>query len=143
MHDTFSPSTPVCCCYYRDYGLSKDEGLVRQPGSVGGEPRLSTIAARSLVSWPMRAEAPQSSLTQAWRDEFTVLVQPAVTGTCSNVYLIEFQRASSLSSTEDDFWVHVLDAPFEWFNRCMAEWLASITGKLVMVQYLAEPSNEA
>lgn len=49
----------------------------------------------------------------------------------------------SLSSTEADFWVHILDAPFEWFNRRMAEWLASIIGKPVMVQYLAELSNEA
>lgn len=81
--------------------LSKDEVLVRQPGSVAGgagEPRLSTIETRSLVSWPVRAEAPQASLTRAWSDEFTFLIWPAVTGTRSNVFLLEFQKQEALQS---------------------------------------------
>lgn len=35
---------------------------------------------------------------------------------------------SFLSFWEDAFWVHILDAPFEWYNKKMAEWLASQIG---------------
>lgn len=42
---------------------------------------------------------------------------------------------SSLSFQEADFWVHILDTPFDWLNHRMAEWEAGQIGKPISVQY--------
>lgn len=114
----------------------------------------ATLTAKLLVAWQVKMDALTPYLRCSCRSDFNFTVRPAGSSTMSNVFFLDLQKSkdaaadSSLQSTglwwlRDcysfsetwwsstlmfdfiDFWVHMLDASFEWFPKTIAEMIAS------------------